>query len=265
MLECVINVSEGRRPDVVEAIADAAGDSLLDVHVDWDHNRAVFTLAGGDVEDGARALATAAVEAVDLGSHVGAHPRTGVVDVVPFVPLEGSTMDDAMAARDRFASWMTETLDVPCRLYGPDGPTLPELRQQLRGVAGHPTAGVTCVGARPVLVAYNVWLRPGVRLDQARAVAAEVRGPAVRALGLDVGGQAQVSFNLIDPQRVGPDAAFDAVATRVAVERAELVGLVPAAVLHAIPSDRWEQLDLAPSSTIEARLSETGLGGGSFR
>lgn len=264
MLECVINVSEGRRPDVVEPIAVAAGPSLLDVHVDGDHNRAVFTLAGPGVEDDARALATAAVEAIDLGFHVGAHPRTGAVDVVPFVPLDGSTMDDALAARDRFAGWMTSELTVPCRTYGPDGPSLPDLRRELRGVSGHPTAGVTCVGARPVLVAYNVWLRPGIGVEQARAVADEVRGPAVRALGIDVGGQAQVSFNLIEPALVGPDAAFDAVATRVAVERAELVGLVPASVLGAIPSDRWEELDLAPSSTIEARLSETGLNGGSF-
>ena len=264
MLECVINVSEGRRPDVLEPIAVAAGSSLLDVHVDGDHNRAVLTLAGPAVEEHARAVATAAVEAIDLGRHVGAHPRTGAVDVVPFVPLAGSSMDEAVAARDRFATWMTDVLAVPCRLYGPDGPSLPELRRDLRGVAGHPTAGVTCVGARPVLVAYNVWLRPGVGLERARAVAEEVRGPAVRALGIDVGGQAQVSFNLIEPALVGPDAAFDAVATRVAVERAELVGLVPEAVLRAIPSDRWEQLDLAPSSTIEARLSETGLNGGSF-
>ena len=264
MLECVINVSEGRRLDVVELVADRAGGSLLDLHVDGDHNRAVLTLAGPAVEADARSLATAAVEAIDLGFHVGAHPRTGAVDVVPFVPLEGSSMDDAVAARDRFASWLTAELAVPCRTYGPDGPSLPELRRDLRGVAGHPTAGVTCVGARSVLVAYNVWLRPGVGLAEARSVAAEVRAPSVRSLGIDVGGQAQVSFNLIDPLVAGPAAAFDAVATRVAVERAELVGLVPAAVLHAIPSDRWEVLDLAPSSTIEARLSETGLNGGSF-
>ena len=264
MLECVINVSEGRRPDAVEPIAVAAGASLLDVHTDGDHNRAVFTLAGPAVEEDARALATAAVEAIDLGYHVGAHPRTGAVDVVPFVPLDGTSMDDALAARDRFATWLSTQLTVPCRTYGPDGPSLPELRRELRGVSGHPTAGVTCVGARPVLVAYNVWLRPGVGVEQARSVADEVRGPAVRALGIDVGGQAQVSFNLIEPALVGPDAAFDAVATRVAVERAELVGLVPEAVLRAIPSHRWEELDLASSSTIEARLSEAGLTGGSF-
>lgn len=264
MLECVINVSEGRRPDVLEGIAAAAGDALLDLHADPDHNRAVLTLAGPAVEEAARAVATATVEAVDLGTHRGAHPRTGAVDVVPFVPLVGTSMDAAIAARDAFAAWMTDALAVPCRTYGFDGRSLPELRQELRGVAGHPTAGVCCVGARPVLVAYNVWLRDGVGVDEARAVAAAVRGPFVRALGLDVGGTAQVSFNLTEPALVGPDAAFDAVATRTEVARAELVGLAPASVLAAIPTERWAELDLEPSRTIESRLEEAGLGGGSF-
>jgi glutamate formiminotransferase len=264
VLECVINVSEGRRPDVLEAIADATGPALLDLHADYDHNRAVFTLSGPDVEAAARSLATAAVEAIDLGSHLGAHPRTGAVDVVPFVPLAHSSMGEAIDARDAFAAWMEDELGVPCRTYGPGGPSLPDLRAELRGVAGHPTAGVCCVGARPVLVAYNVWLREDLRVEVAREIAAELRGPAVRALGLDVGGRAQVSFNLIDPATVGPDAAFDGVATRAAVARAELVGLVRASVLEAIPPDRWTVLDLAPSSTIEARLEEAGLDRGSF-
>jgi hypothetical protein len=116
-----------------------------------------------------------------------------------------------------------------------------------------------------VLVAYNVWLADGAGVDEARAIASAVRGPAVRALGLQVGDSSQVSFNLIEPSAFGPDAAFDAVATRSAVARGELVGLVPADVLEAISPDRWELLDLAPSRTIEARLRETGLDGGSFR
>lgn len=264
MLECVINVSEGRRPDVLEDIAAAAGDALLDLHADPDHNRAVLTLAGPSVTEAAHAVATATVEAVDLGTHRGAHPRTGAVDVVPFVPLVGASMAAAIAARDAFAAWMTDALAVPCRTYGSDGRSLHELRQELRGVAGHPTAGVCCVGARPVLLAYNVWLRAGTSVDEARAVAAAVRGPFVRALGLDVGGTAQVSFNLTEPALVGPDAVFDAVATRTEVARAELVGLAPASVLAAIPSERWAELDLAPSRTIESRLEEAGLGGGSF-
>jgi glutamate formiminotransferase len=112
-----------------------------------------------------------------------------------------------------------------------------------------------CVGARPVLVAYNVWLARGVGVEVARRVASSVRGPAVRALGLDLDGRAQVSMNLVDPLNVGPAAAYDAVAGLAPVERAELVGLLPAAVLGAVPEGRWRQLDLDPARTIESRRS----------
>jgi len=122
------------------------------------------------------------------------------------------------------------------------------------------------VGARNVLVAFNVWLAPGAGAEQARQVAREVRSPAIRALGLDVGGRAQVSCNLVDPVATGPDAAFHAVAARAEaagarVDGAELVGLLPAAVLAAVDPARWHQLDLDPSRTIEARLEEAGLAG----
>jgi glutamate formiminotransferase len=124
-------------------------------------------------------------------------------------------------------------------------------------------SGAIAVGARPVLVAYNVWLAPGTWLDTARAVAATVRGRAVRALGFDVGGRMQVSCNLIEPERFGPSALFDAVASRTAVDGAELVGLVPASVMARVPELRWSVLDLDPSRTIEARLLQAGLDGGS--
>ena len=119
MLECVVNVSEGRDRGVVDAIASAGRACLLDVHADPHHNRAVLTLAGPGVEDAARAVATEAVRRIDLRLHVGVHPRLGAVDVVPFVPLAGSSMDDAIAARDRFAAWAGDELGVPCFLYGP--------------------------------------------------------------------------------------------------------------------------------------------------
>ena len=272
MLECVVNVSEGRRRGVVEAVAAAAGASLLDVHTDAHHNRAVLTLAGGEgLEEAVRAVATETVHRVDLRAHVGVHPRIGALDVVPFVPLAGTTMVDAVAARDRFATWVGARLEVPCFLYGPERP-LPEVRRRAfvdlvpdtGPSVAHPTAGATCVGARRVLVAYNLWLAPeagaGLRgpnaaLDVARSVAAAIRGPAVRALGLDVGGRAQVSTNLVDPLVVGPAQAYDAVAALAPVAGAELVGLVPAAVLDAVPAGRWGELDLSPSRTIEGRLA----------
>jgi hypothetical protein len=110
-------------------------------------------------------------------------------------------------------------------------------------------------------VAYNLWLADA-DVEQARRLAAGLRGPAVRALGLQVGAGVQVSCNLIDPLSVGPGAVFDAVATRSAVARAELVGLLPARVLAAIPEHRWRELDVGSSRTIEARLERAGLDGG---
>jgi glutamate formiminotransferase len=265
-LECVINISEGCDDVVLDGVSAAAGASLLDLHRDAHHNRAVLTLAGHDVEATARAVATEAVARIDLTRHRGAHPRLGAVDVVPFVPLEGSTMDDAVAARDRFAVWAGTTLDLPCFLYGPER-SLPDVRrlafQSLDPDTGprrpHPTAGATCVGARPVLIAYNLWLVPGTDVTVATQIAAAVRGPAVRALGLDLEGVAQVSLNLVDWREVGPAEAYDAVAARAGtagtgIARAELVGLLPGAALELIPPQRWPGLGLGEQLTIEARL-----------
>jgi glutamate formiminotransferase/glutamate formiminotransferase/formiminotetrahydrofolate cyclodeaminase len=254
-LECVINVSEGRDQSVIAAITGAA--AVLDVHADPDHNRAVLTLYGAGVESEARAVTVEAVRRIDLRLHVGVHPRLGAVDVVPFVPLAGSAIDDALAARDRFARWAGEELGVPCFLYGPER-SLPDVRRHaFTGLApdtgprvAHPTAGAICVGARPVLVAYNVWLAEGVPVSVARQVAREIRRPGLRALGLDVGGRAQVSMNLVDPLRVTPADAFDAVAARAPVDRAEVVGMVPAALLEVVPAERWVELDLDAAKAL---------------
>lgn len=266
VLECVVNVSEGRDREIIGTIAGSAGAALLDLHSDPDHNRSVVTLGGPQTEDAARAVATAAVELLDIGLHDGAHPRLGVVDVVPFVPLGGASMEDALAARDQFAAWAGSELGLPCFLYGPER-SLPEVRRQafagLEPETGprvaHPTAGAVCVGARDVLVAYNLWLTKGTPLEEGRQVAAAIRGPGVRALGLSVGEWTQVSTNLVEPAVLGPAQVYDLVAALAVVERAELVGLVPASVLTATPRHRWEELDLAPDRTIEARMeSVTG-------
>lgn len=278
VLECVANVSEGRDRATLDDLSAAGGPCLLDLHHDPDHNRAVITLAGPGVEEAVRAVAALAVARLDLGHHLGAHPRLGVVDVVPFVPLGHSPMTDAVAARDRFATWAAATLRLPCFLYGPPGTgrSLPEIRRLAFAAAAasaasasglapdtgpqrpHPTAGAACVGARGPLVAYNLWLGRA-DLDRARAVARSLRGPALRALGLDVGGTAQVSCNLVSPLALGPAQAYDAVAALVPVARAELVGLVPAAVLARVPERRWAQLDLGPDRTIESRLARAGF------
>lgn len=260
MLECVINVSEGRDLTRLTAIGDTAGEALLDLHHDAHHNRAVLTLAGADVEEAARAVAAAAVERLDLRTHEGVHPRFGVVDVVPFVPLEASTIDDAVAARGRFATWAGAALTLPCFLYGPER-ALPDVRRAAFSALSpdtgparpHPTAGACAVGARPVLVAYNLWLHDS-DLPTATAIAAAVRSREVRALGLQLGQEVQVSCNLLAPEAVGPAIVYDRVAAMATVAKAELVGLVPRSVLHAVDRQRWAQLDLADERTIEARL-----------
>jgi glutamate formiminotransferase / 5-formyltetrahydrofolate cyclo-ligase len=257
VLECVVNISEGRRRSVVEAIAAVAGPDLLDVHVDPDHHRAVLTLVG---EEAPRAVAAAAIECLDLRVHAGVHPRIGVVDVVPFVPLGDARMDDAVAARDRAGAWIADELGVPVFLYGPER-SLPDVRRgAFRGLepdlgpdVPHATAGAVAVGARPLLVAWNAYLAEP-DLDRARAIAKEIRGPHLRALGLRVGDEVQVSLNLVAPDRLGPAEAWDLIASRAPVARAELVGLVPRSVLDRTPQERWARLDLGTERTIEARL-----------
>lgn len=258
VLECVVNISEGRDRALIDAVAAAAGADLLDVHTDPHHHRSVLTLVG---EATPRAVATAAVERIDLRDHDGVHPRIGAVDVVPFVALAGSTAEDALAARDRFADWAAAELAVPCFRYGPER-TLPEIRREaFAGLAPdtgpaepHPSAGAIAVGARPLLVAYNVWLRdPDLAL--ARRIAGEVRSPQVRTLGLAVGDRVQVSMNLVEPTEVGPATVTDAVAALAPIAGCELVGLVPEAVLRAVPEPRWAELDLGADRTIEARLA----------
>ena len=268
MLECVVNVSEGRDAAVLAALAAAAGPDLLDVHTDPHHHRSVLTLVG---EDAPRAVATAALARIDLRQHAGEHPRLGAVDVVPFVPLSGSRMADAERARDAFAAWWAGTHHVPCFLYGTQR-TLPEVRRlAFRGLEpdqgpahSHPTAGASAVGARRPLVAYNVWL--DADLATARWIAKTSRGPGIRALGLEIGDGVQVSMNLFDPESVGPADAFDLVVRLAAeagatVEGAELVGLVTASVLHAVPPARWSALDLGEDRTVEARLERRASGG----
>ena len=258
VLECVLNLSEGRRSAVVADLAATAGDELLDLHSDPDHNRSVLTLVGTEAP---RAVARAAVERLDLRRHTGVHPRIGVVDVVPFVALAGSSPADARAARDEFAVWIATELGVPAFLYGPER-SLPELRRGAFTTLApdhgpstpHPRAGAVAVGVRPVLMAWNLWLAEP-DLATARSIATAVRSTDVRALGLQVGEAVQVSMNLLAPLRTGPAQVYDRVASMAPVARAELVGLVTAELLESVPSDRWAELDLGPDRTVEARLA----------
>ena len=270
MFECVINVSEGRDRIVLDQLADACRGSLRDLHSDREHHRSVFTLIDDApaLSVSVRALIDACFAHLDLRRHKGVHPRFGVLDVVPYVALEPTRRDVARRLRDDTGQWIADTYDVPVFYYGAiDGElrTLPEVRR----LAFHlldPDAGpdepserlgAVAVGERPVMLAWNLWLS-GTTLERARELATAVRQGAVRALGFAVRDLVQVSCNLIDPLRVGPDLVYDDVARRLRpgerIDHAELVGLCPREVLEAIDPQRWSALGLSEATTIEARL-----------
>jgi glutamate formiminotransferase / formiminotetrahydrofolate cyclodeaminase len=267
LVECVPNFSEGRRQEVVEAIAKAvrsvAGVTLLDVESNEDHNRSVITFVGppGQVREAALAASAKAVELIDLNRHKGEHPRMGAVDVVPFVPLSGVTMEDCVRLAREFGQELGEKLQVPVYLYE-EAATRPERRnladvragefEGLRDEIGkkperkpdfgpekiHPTAGATAVGAREILIAYNVNLGTS-DLNIAKKIAHELRSKDgglsyVKALGFDLKerGLVQVSMNLTNYRKSEMFKAFELVklfADRfgVPVVGSEIVGLTP--------------------------------------
>jgi glutamate formiminotransferase len=275
LLEAVPNISEGRRPDTIEAVGRALGNSgarVLDVHSDADHNRSVFTLIGEPqaLADALVAGAREAVARINMRTHEGAHPCIGALDVAPVVYLRAEerelACDEALAIANRLAG----ELDLPVFLYGmladdPDRRERAYFREggvralEERFASGelepdfgprrpHPTAGATLVACRPPLVAFNLELAEP-DLDAAKAIAAEVREgggglTGVRAIGvmLDSAGTAQVSCNIHDPFAV-PLAALveraqEAGAARgVHLRCAEVVGLAPEAALQGFPAD----------------------------
>ena len=298
LVECVPNVSEGRQPPVIELLVAAVrrvpGAHLLDVSSDAVHNRSVLTLVGDGtaMQQAVLALVEVAEPAIDLRRHVGVHPRMGAVDVVPFVPLTDASMDDCVALARDTARALSARHSLPTYLYA-EAATAPHrlrLDQLRRGgltrlasrmttrdwapdfgpAAPHPTAGVTAVGARPVLIAYNVELSTD-RIETATAIARTVRErdgglPGVKALGLGLPdrGIVQVSMTLTNWRHTSIRQAFSAVAeaaTRLGAEAtaSEIVGLVPAAALP--PTDagaiRLRQTDRSP--ILEDRLRTAGV------
>lgn len=266
LIECVPNFSEGRRPEVIAAIRDAIasvdGVVMLDVSSDASHNRSVVTFVA-PLENAVRAAFAGVKEAaarIDLTTHEGKHPRIGATDVVPFVPLEGATMDDCVALAKSLGARVAGELGIPVYLYerAASVPTRENLADVRRGefeglrtdiednpsrhpdfgpAMVHPTAGATAIGARPFLVAYNIYLGGAEHLAVAKQVARAVRQssgglPHVKALGLEVDGQAQVSMNLVDTESTSIARVFDTVkaeaeALGVSPTWSEIVGLVP--------------------------------------
>ena len=263
LFEAVPNISEGkdhaRISRITEAVHTVPGVRVLGLHSDPDHNRSVLTFAGEEdaVLSGAVALAKSCAAELDLATQAGEHPRMGVLDVLPFVPLDGATMKDAVRLAQRTGERLG-SLGFPVFLYGaaataPHRHKLPDVRRGgYEGVASRledplwrpdygpsvldPHTGAVAVGARPFLVAFNAFLDTG-DVEVARAVAGQVRESggglrAVRALGFSVGGKAQVSMNLTDLEETPIPVALEAVRSAAAehgasVESTELVGLAP--------------------------------------
>lgn len=294
VLEAVPNFSEGRDLDLVEHLVEtiAAHDvEVLDWSADPDHHRSVVTFIGApnDVEEASFAAAVVARDRIDLTRHTGIHPRVGSLDVLPFVPLHGLEMSDAVASAHRVGRRIAEA-GIPVYFYGagstPPGRGLAELRrggvEALRGgwppdrtpdlragdgLRPHPTAGVTCVGARPVLLAWNVFVE-GIDEPQARAIARTIRErdggfAGLRALGLTLatGDRVQISMNLEDPERTSPLEVFDRIAAEARhfggrVTETEVIGMMPDTLVLADSQDRLELPDLGAARVLSHRVAE---------
>lgn len=293
IVECVPNFSEGRRQEVIDqivvAMQQAPGARLLDVQSDLDHNRSVVTIVGAPqpvAEAAFRGIAKAA-EVIDLNHHRGGHPRMGAADVVPFVPVQAVTMADCVALARRLGERVGSELHIPVYLYE-EAATRPErrnladvrrgeyegLREEIVtnpdrapdfGPARMGAAGAVAIGARPPLVAFNVYLNTG-DLAPAQAIARAVRHSSgglrfVKALGLLVEGQAQVSMNLTDFCRTPIHRVLELIRAEAArfglsVTRSELVGLLPAQALFDA-AQFYLQLDgFSPEQVLENRLGE---------
>jgi len=296
LLECVPNVSEGRRAEVVDALVQAVrrvpGVRLLDHSSDRAHNRSVITMAGesAPLKEAVLALFEAAVAAIDLRAHAGEHPRLGAVDVVPFIPLEGATLDDCVMLARETGAEVARRFKVPVYLYAeastdPTRQRLEDIRRgQFEGLAAkmsspgwapdygpiepHPSAGASAIGARRPLIAYNVNLATN-RLDVAKKIAAAVRYssgglPHVKAMGvaLEDRGIVQVSMNLTNYEQTPISLVFDTVVREaerygVAVLENEIVGLVPAAALVGASESFLRLGSVTQHQILETRLKQT--------
>ncbi len=301
IVECVPNFSEGRdRGKVAQiqaAIESVSGVRVLDLHMDPDHHRSVITFVAEEqavLEGAVRGVAQAAA-LIDLNHHAGEHPRIGAADVVPFVPIQGVTLADCASIAHRAGEEIYRRCGVPVYFYGaaalqPER-TLRRLRHggferlrdavrrdpALRPDVGeprlHPTAGATAVGARHILIAFNILLHSSdveVAHRIARAVRASSGGlPAVQAMGVllrskavpGTPGQAQVSMNLTDFQQTSLAAAYHAVEREaalagVALAGSEIVGLLPAKALEGIRPEEVGIVNFTPRMILENRLAE---------
>ena len=296
IIECVPNISEGRRADVVAGIVDSVrrvpGARLLDYSSDASHNRSVITMAGdaASMKAAVLALFEASVAAIDLRTHTGEHPRMGAVDVVPFVPIEGVTMEECVALAKDTGRSVAERFAVPVYLYeeassNPLRKNLEDIRRgEFEGLAAkmssdgwapdfgprtpHPSAGASVIGARMPLIAYNINLNTD-RLDVAKKIAAAVRFSSggfrfVKAMGVTLSDRniVQVSMNLTNYEKTPILRVFEAVKREaerygVSVLESEIVGLVPAAALVDVAMTTLQLADFKKNQVLETRLRES--------
>ena len=293
IIECVPNISEGRRTDVIDAIAASLrtvpGLRVLDVQSDAAHNRSVFTLAGDAeaMKAGIPLLFKGALAAIDLRTHKGEHPRLGAVDVTPFIPIEGVTMDECVQLAKAIAADVAKQFSLPVYLYeeasaNPARKNLEDIRRgEFEGLAAkmqqpgwapdfgpatpHQSAGASVIGARMPLIAYNINLATN-RLDVAKKIAAAVRMSSgglryVKAMGipLEDRGIVQVSMNLTNYEKTPIFRVFDLVKREaerygVSILESEIVGLVPAAALRQCV-EYYLQLDgFSAAQVLENKL-----------
>jgi glutamate formiminotransferase len=295
LIECVPNVSEGRRPDIIEALAESvrgtAGVRLLDRASDPSHNRTVLTLVGeaAPLKQAVLALFAAAIDAIDLRAHRGEHPRLGAVDVVPFIPIEGVAMAACVELARETAREAADRFGLPIYLYeeaasSPERRNLEDIRRgEFEGLATrmataqwapdfgphqpHPTAGATVIGARMPLIAFNVNLATE-RLEVARTIAAAVRHSSggfrfvkAMAVRLEARGIVQVSMNLTNYEKTPIFRVFEAIkreAARYGVDvlESEIVGLVPASALLATAGYFLQLASFRSGQVLETRLRE---------
>jgi glutamate formiminotransferase len=288
VIECVANFSEGRDAEIVAAIEGAvrsvAGVRILRSEMDTDHNRSVITFAGPPdavAESALRGIGIA-VERIDLRKHAGVHPRMGAADVVPFVPLEGATLADCVAIARRTGQEVWERFNVPVYFYeaaalSPDRRLLENCRRggfetsriapDVGGPALHPSAGACIIGARKLLIAFNVNLKTDdVRV--AREIARKIRAssggmPFVKALGLSLAGRGlvQVSMNLTDFEQTPLHVVFDAVvreaaARGVGIAGSEIIGLIPKKALEDAAAHYLQCENFESGLVLENRLAE---------
>lgn len=270
LFESVPNFSEGRRHDVIAAIAAAAGKAhLLDTDADPDHNRAVISIAGfrGKLVDGLLAAVGEAVERIDLRRHEGVHPRVGAADVVPIVPLGKTTLDACREVAHELASRIWTELKVPVFFYGHgESRSLADIRAgratpDIGGPGLHSRAGAVCIGARPVLVAFNVVLFDA-DLVTARALARSLRESSggmrgVQALIFELpGNRVQLSMNLFRLDETTPsDVVKELERSGASMGAEQLVGLVPARAASGTAAGR----------VLEARLASAAARAGAAR